>query len=241
MCTDMSHDSGSQCMRMEDIQLTSKNTICIEYRSTQTQIQQDHSAECGVLIGADKVLKEECNASDLTLACQSYLRHQLIMYSDKSHNQNWSKSNHVLKWTPCDGSRHASCINWLTYDVEGHLPQNTSMSHTPTNKQTPRSLHNSGANMQSNTSIHTFIQADKCAHAQTGMNIYCEPKESSHHHGKCTGCMQTHTSAAKFKPKIQRHTVASNSRAHMCKIKPAMTNATCSVHHKDLQPKSTSI
>ena len=74
MCTDMSHDSGSQCMRMEDIQLTSKNTICIEYRSTQTQIQQDHSAKCGVLIGADKVLKEECNASDLTQACSSYLR-----------------------------------------------------------------------------------------------------------------------------------------------------------------------
>ena len=86
-----------------------------------------------------------------------------------------------------------------------------------------------------------IIQSDKCAHAQTGMNIYCEAKESSHHHGKCTGCMQTHTSAAKFKPKIQRHTVASNSRAHMCKTKSAMTDATCIVHHKDLQPKSTSI
>ena len=106
--------------------------ICIEHRPTQTQIQQDPNAQCRVLIGADKVLEEACNATDLTLTCQSYLRQQTIMYSDKSHNQNWSKSNHVLKWTPCDGSRHASCINWLTYNVEGHLPQNTSMSHTPT-------------------------------------------------------------------------------------------------------------
>ena len=100
----------------------------------------------------------------------------------------------MLKWTPCDGSRHASCINWLTYNVEGHLPQNTSMSHTPT---TNRRLAVFTTLELTCKRIQATVHADKQTNAHTHKLewIYVVTKISVIHENKNAQAVLTNTQA----------------------------------------------
>ena len=131
----------------------------------------------------------------------------------------------MLKCTPCDGSRHASCINWLTYNVEGHLPQNTSMSHTPT---TNRRLAVFTTLELTCKRIQATVHADKQTNAHTHKLewIYVVTKISVIH-GKCSGCIDKYTSAATYIWKVR-----SNSR----KWQIAYTDIKTLSHRGGLQP-----